>query len=146
MNVSLSLILENSFLKSNINTKYLFTPDEKKIFWNEKLKNNKKKKIAFTWKSKFPNITHFKRSTDFNYFYELAKSFPNIDFISIQKGYFEKEFHNNDKLENIFNFADEINDFTDTAGILENVDILISVDSAVIHLAGALNKEVITIL
>lgn len=143
--ISLPLLLEKSF-KTNIDTPYLITSENKKEYWFEKLQKYKKKKIAFTWKSKFPNITHFKRSTDFHYFYNLAKEFPEIDFISIQKGYFEKEFHNNENLENIFNLSDEINDFTDTAGILENIDMLISIDSSVVHLAGALNKKVVTLI
>ena len=35
-------------------------------------------------------------------------------------------------------FADEIRDFSDTAAILRNLDLLISVDSAPVHLAGAI--------
>jgi hypothetical protein len=35
---------------------------------------------------------------------------------------------------------DEADDFMDTAGLIENLDLIISVDTAVAHLSGALGK------
>ena len=46
----------------------------------------------------------------------------------------------------IINMADEINDFADTAAIIENLDLIISVDTSVAHLAGALGKPIWTLL
>lgn len=40
----------------------------------------------------------------------------------------------------ILYLGDRIENFNDTAGILENIDLLISVDTSVAHAAGALNK------
>ncbi len=41
--------------------------------------------------------------------------------------------------QGIQNLASEIQDFTDMAAALENVDHLLTIDSAPVHLAGALN-------
>ncbi|NDY72749.1 hypothetical protein DO021_00645 [Desulfobacter hydrogenophilus] len=40
----------------------------------------------------------------------------------------------------------EISDFADTAAIMEHLDLIISVDTSVVHLAGALEKPVWTLL
>ena len=42
----------------------------------------------------------------------------------------------------IINHADSLNDFTDTAALIENLDLVISVDTSTAHLAGALGKPV----
>lgn len=42
----------------------------------------------------------------------------------------------------ILHFGDELRNFSDTAALISNLDLLISVDTSVAHLAGALAKPV----
>ena len=46
----------------------------------------------------------------------------------------------------LLNLAPEIAEFTDTAAILENLDLVVAVDTAVAHLAGALGRPVFVLL
>jgi ADP-heptose:LPS heptosyltransferase len=40
----------------------------------------------------------------------------------------------------LLHLGEDIQDFADTAAIVSQLDVLISVDTAIVHLAGALNK------
>jgi tetratricopeptide (TPR) repeat protein len=47
---------------------------------------------------------------------------------------------------NVFSLGGHLGDFTDSAAILSNLDLLITVDTAVAHLAGALGRPVWTMI
>jgi ADP-heptose:LPS heptosyltransferase len=46
----------------------------------------------------------------------------------------------------LFDYTDEIQDFSDLTALIDNLDLIISVDNPVAHLAGALGKTVWTLL
>lgn len=61
---------------------------------------------------------------------------PGVDFYSLQKTPDPAE------LPSVTDLAPELNDFDDTAAVVDRLDLVISVDTAVAHLAGALAKPV----
>jgi tetratricopeptide (TPR) repeat protein len=68
---------------------------------------------------------------------------PGVTFISLQKGVTtQPQIHALPAELRPLDLMDEVNDFADTAAIVEQLDLVISVDTSVAHLAGALNRPV----
>jgi len=77
--------------------------------------------------------------------YPLFK-FPNVQVYSLQKGYGVEQLNNLPQEFSITNLGETFKDFSDTAAAIENLDLVIGIDSAVAHLAGALGKPIWIIL
>ena len=67
---------------------------------------------------------------------------PRTTFHSLQKGPAAKQLLDMPMEMNLIDLAPHLNDFADTAAALANLDLLITADTAVAHLAGALGKPV----
>ena len=64
---------------------------------------------------------------------------PNVNMVSIQKGSAMFDYRRNPDIKNLLpSLGERIKDFSDTADILSQVDLLISTDTAPIHMGGAL--------
>ncbi len=103
--------------------------------------NNDNFKVGIVWAGNPEQDNDKNRSTTFEKFKAL-KNIQGIQLYSLQKGEAEKQLDDSA----IINMADKINDFADTAAIIENLDLVISVDTSVAHLAGAMGKPVWTLL
>lgn len=67
-------------------------------------------------------------------------SVASVSYISLQKGAGEDEAMQPPGGLILTHVGAELTDFADTAAVVENLDLVISVDTAVAHLAGALGK------
>ena len=121
-----------------LNQSYL-KAQEKIIDWKEKLKLSKTKLnvgIAVSGNPDYPD-NHI-RSIPLE---KMKSLFQQANFFIIQK-----ELDTKDKIfledsTDIKFLGDDINNFLDTAAIVENMDLIISINTSLIHLAGALGKK-----
>ncbi|UBF29373.1 FkbM family methyltransferase [Kovacikia minuta CCNUW1] len=102
-------------------------------------------KIGFVWASNPDNSTAKKRSCPLSYFLPLLK-IPGIGLYSLQKDVPESDAVLLEAQPEIQDLRPLIKDFADTAAAIAQLDLVISVDTAVAHLAGALGKPVWTLL
>jgi ADP-heptose:LPS heptosyltransferase len=71
----------------------------------------------------------------------LAK-LDNIAWFSLQKGPSQAQLADTPNDAQPRNFTAELHDFSDTAALIMNLDLVIAVDTGVAHLTGALGKPV----
>jgi hypothetical protein len=65
-----------------------------------------------------------------------------VSLVSLQKGPAAEQIARRPSGMTIHDWTDELDDFADTAALIEALDLVITVDTATAHLAGALRKPV----
>ncbi len=101
-----------------------------------KLKKNKLN-IGFSFYGNQKSTYAKYRSLPLKYFYELLKN-KNLQFYNLSKG--ARQHHHSDfDFFNIIDLGEK--NFLQLAEILKELDLIISIDTALIHLSGTLNLE-----
>jgi tetratricopeptide (TPR) repeat protein len=114
--------------------------------WRDKIQNTKSMlKVGLVWTGNPEHSNDGNRSCSFAAFSQFFK-IKDIIFYSLQKGKSSEQAKYPPKGMHFTDLTDDISDFSDTAALIENLDLVISVDTAVAHLAGALGKPVWTLL
>jgi len=99
--------------------------------------------VGIVWQGRLTHPNDYNRSCCLEHFCELVK-LPGFRSFSLQKGKGEDELQ--ESALPICNLAPRLHDFADTAAAVAKLDLIISVDTAVAHLAGAMGKPVWTLL
>jgi tetratricopeptide (TPR) repeat protein len=108
--------------------------------WAERLGERRRPRLGLVWSGRrFPPINHARDMT-----FEVIRPLfgLNADFICLQTEIADSERRALASVSNAVWVGDQLGDFADTAALVENLDVVITVDSAVAHLAGALGKPV----
>lgn len=122
---------------------YLSVNETKLEDYRNKYFQNNKLKIGLCWKSGDMAIrAAIHRTINIDYFKPLLEM-KNIEFYSFQK---DDIFNSLEKYPQIIDLGNEFTDFDDTAAAMKNLDLMISVDTSTIHLAGALGVKSILLL
>ena len=142
--LSLPLYFKTSLETIPSGVPYIKANPDKVNEWGIIVKNEKFINIGIAWSGAEANVSGKDRSCKLDDFAPLF-SLKGIKLFSLQKN-----IHNSEMISAgypVVNFERiDSEPFLDTAAIIENLDIVISIDTSIAHLAGALGKPVWTLL
>lgn len=129
---------------------YLDIHLEKKSRFKSQLSQNNNLRVGLVWNGGFRKASpelwavNKRRNIELEQIAKL-KDVTGVDFYSLQKGdpaESELIVKGDTLWPDIVNCVRYLDDFSDTAALIENLDLVISVDTSTAHLAGALGKPV----
>lgn len=120
--------------------------------WAQRLPHNRALRVGLVWAGSsaqtHPDAVRIdgQRSLPFDALapvVELAREHAQLEFYSVQVGDTAlAQLHSHPLASHVKDCSGALRDFADTSGLLAHLDLLISVDTSVCHLAGALGKPV----
>lgn len=109
--------------------------------WKFRLGVKKRPRIGLVWSGKKTSANDFVRNIPLATLKPLLERFSgHVDFCVLHKEFRFGEEAELKHLKNVTNFGASLSSFSDTAALLEHVDLLLTVDTSVVHLAGALGR------
>ena len=135
--------LNKGFRKIPFTDNYMI-PDKNKIEeYKTKYFNTQNKKIGICWEA---GATNLREQIHRTLNVELFENIINLDKTSVYSFQVNPSLDNYKKYSNLIDLGSTFKNFDDTAAALKNLDLLITVDTSVAHLAGALGVKTFLIL
>lgn len=131
--------------------RYLQSDPAKVAFWKEWLASRSiggdvvRRRVGLVWSGNPLHANDKNRSIPFSLLEPLL-SIPHVQIISLQMGERAGDAASTIAAGKMLDAAAHIHDFADAAALIDQLDLLITVDSAPAHLAGALGRPVWTLL
>jgi ADP-heptose:LPS heptosyltransferase len=128
-------------------TPYLWANPFQVDAWRERLANFDGVKVGLVWAGSpwvddpAANLVDRRRSMRLQQMAEFG-AVNNVTLVSLQKGEAARQAQHSPDGMSLVEWTDELRDFADTAGLVAALDLVITVDTSVAHLAGALGKPV----
>jgi ADP-heptose:LPS heptosyltransferase len=97
------------------------------------------KRIGLAWTGRPTHPNDRRRSMPLAQLAPLVGAAPAA-FVSLQKPMPERDRETLARFPGMTDLADDLTDFGETAALMENLDLIITVDTSMGHLAGALGK------
>ena len=132
-------------------TPYLHVSAEYRDKWAAKLPDSDAFKVGLVWagnpRKGQVNLTQVdkRRSMALSHLMpllDLTQEAPSLQFYNLQMDEAAKQIDELGLKDKFINPMPHVSDFMDTAAIMDRLDLIISVDTSVVHLAGAMNKPV----
>ena len=128
------------------NVPYLHADAHTAQFWKSRIAGYPPTlNVGLAWAGRPSHLNDRNRSIALASLGPLAQV-PGIRVVSLQKGEAAAYARKVPTGMELIDWSEELNDFADTAALIANLDLVIAVDTAVVHLAGAMGKPVWVLL
>ena len=107
--------------------------------WQQRLGHKKKLRVGFSWSGRRDTWIHQHKSVPFNQIVEMIKYNPQYEWINLQVDATNEESQVLSEL-GCATYPGTITCMADSAALISCMDVVVSVDTAVSHLAAALGK------
>jgi len=115
-------------------------PDPAKVAaWSERLGTSSGKRVGLVWSGAAGHRNDRHRSLPLERL--LAALPPGLDYFSLQKDVRPADRATLDAHPEVRHFGAELHDFADTAALVSLMDVVVTVDTSLAHLAGTLGKD-----
>ena len=111
-------------------------PADRLLAWERRLGAHDRLRVGLVWSGNPGHHNDRNRSTSFKVLSHLLDL--DVQFVSLQKHPRAADREILDQAPEIIDLADELVDFSDTAALISSLDLVIGVDTSVVHLAAAL--------
>jgi hypothetical protein len=137
--LSLPLAFRSELATIPAATPYLSVPAPVVRSWNARLGPRNRPRIGLAWSGDPMHSSDHKRSMPLGAFLPLLDGI-DATFVSLQRDVRAGDTALLRSRSDIVHFGEELKDYSDTAALVSNLDLVISVDTSVLHVAGAQAK------
>jgi hypothetical protein len=124
---------------------YVRAPADRLAHWRARLGAPRSLRVGIVWAGSAVHKNNHNRSIALDRFGSLL-SVPDIEFVSLQNELGAQDAAALGRQANVISLGGELRDFADTAAIVSLLDLVISADTAMVHVAGALGRPVWVLL
>jgi tetratricopeptide (TPR) repeat protein len=143
--LSLPLVFGTGLATIPCDTPYLRASAQAAADWNARLPPKTRPRIGLAWSGRPEHNNDQNRSIDLASFLSPLEEI-DATLVSLQRDVRAADAIVLQERSDVIHFGEELKDFSDTAALAANLDLVIAVDTSVAHLAGALAKPVWVLL
>ncbi|RKP45333.1 tetratricopeptide repeat protein [Pararobbsia silviterrae] len=143
--MSLPLILGTRVETIPSAPRYLSAPERYRAKWQTALPDRGRLRIGLAWAGNPNHVNDRNRSMPIRFLAPLVSD-ASVDWCVIQPGLTEFDQRSLATVPHVLNAGPHLQDFGDTAALLDVLDVVVAVDTSVAHLAGALGRPLFLLL
>lgn len=126
---------------------YLRPPEPSRARWRERLAPwSGRRKVGLAWSGSQRQVNNRNRAMPLALLLALVDAHPDIAWFNLQKGEAGVFTDADPRAAGLVDLTSAWTDFSESAAMIEQLDLVVTVDTSIAHLAGALGKPVWVLL